>query len=176
MTDGLSGRKQGQSSEKVRQATEEEQRAAIECMKQFMDNGKPKLGIFWYDYRNNSLFGVEKADADTLIGGQRLATLPKLHKTYWQKHHHRAVAKGDTTSIFYNEHDYTQIPRGRVFWEDGKYYVNVGSWIEGKINGVECIDKEKLRELVEDEFDLEEFEFRQNEHWDIGHGWSEEQM
>ena len=151
--------------------------AAIDLMKKFMDNGRPKLGIFWYDYVGNVLFGVEKGDAELYASQGRLSTYPKLHKTYWQKMHHKAVAAGDTNSVFYNEYDYTQIPRGRVFLEDGTYYVNVGDWINGYINGERCVDVEKLRQLVIDEFNLPEtFEFRQDIHWDIGHGWSEEQF
>lgn len=57
-----------------------------------MDNGRPKLGIFWYNYADNVLFGVEKGDAELYKSQGRLATYPKLHKTYWQKMHHKAVA------------------------------------------------------------------------------------
>lgn len=161
----------------IKKLTGKQHQAALELMGRFKDNGRPKLGIFWYDYNNDVLFGVEKGDAELYVTQGRLATFPKLHKTYWQKMHYKAVSKGDTESVFYNEHDYTQIPRGRVFLEDGKYYVNVGSWINGYINGNKCIDSEKLRELVSDEFNLpDSFEFRQDEHWDIGHGWSEEQF
>lgn len=155
----------------------EQHQAAIDLMKRFMDNGRPKLGIFWYNYDENILFGVEKGDAELYASQGRLSTYPKLHKTYRQKMHHKALASYDTSSIFYNEHDYTQIPRGRVFLEDGLYYVNVGDWINGYINGKKCIDANRLRQLIMDEFNLpESFTFRQDSHWDIGHGWSEEQF
>jgi len=157
--------------------TAEQHDEAINLMKRFMDGGKPKLGIFWYDYNSNKLFGVEKGDADLYSSQGQLSTYPKLHKTYWQKMHHKAVATGDVNSIFYSEHDYTQIPRGRVFLENGEYYITVGDWINGKVNGKECIDKEALRELLIEEFNLpEDVTFRQDVHWDIGHGWSEEQI
>ena len=146
-------------------------------MKGFMDNGKPKVGIFWYDYINNILFGVEKGDVELYTNQGSNITYPKLHKTYWQKQHHRAVAKGDTSSIFYKEHNYTLIPRGRIFLEGDTFYVNVGSWINGEINGQNCIDKDQLRELIIDEFNLpDDFIFRIDYHWDIGHGWSEERF
>ena len=169
---------QGTTDTNVVQLNDTEHSSAVELMKGFMDNGKPKLGIFWYNYSDNSLFGVEKGDADLYIeDDSKIVTYPKLHKTYWQKQHYRALARKDTSSIFYNEHDYTQIPRGRIFGENDKFYVNVGSWINGYINGVRCIDKDKLRELLIDEFNLpEDFQFRQDKHWDIGHGWSEEQI
>jgi len=166
-----------QTHTNVVHSNDDEHSSAIEVMQGFMDNGKPKLGIFWYNYVDNSLFGVEKGDAELYINGEKIATYPKLHKTYWQKQHYRAIANNDTNSIFYNEHDYTQIPRGRIFWENGNFYVNVGSWINGFINGKECIDRSKLRILLIDEFNLpEDFIFRQDRHWDIGHGWSGEQI
>ncbi len=158
-------------------STSQEHAQAINLMRGFMESDKPKVGIFWYDYVNNILFGVQKGDVELYLNQGNSVTFPKLHKTYWQKQHHRAVAKGDTGSIFYQEHNYTLIPRGRIFFENGIFYVNVGSWINGLIEGEQCIDSEKLRELIIDEFDLpEDFIFRQDHHWDIGHGWSEERF
>ena len=154
-----------QIAENERLSTVQEHQEAIDLMRSFMDNGKPKLGIFWYDYNNNILFGVEKGDAELYTNQGNIATFPKLHKTYWQKQHHRAVAKGDTDSIFYTEHNYTMIPRGRIFLENGRYYVNVGSCIDGEVCGVKCIDKNKLRDLIVDEFNLpEDFTFRLDSH------------
>ena len=48
------------NSNKVKTATEEEHNAAIALMRTFMYSDKPKVGIFWYDFVNNSLFGVSK--------------------------------------------------------------------------------------------------------------------
>ena len=39
----------------------QEHRSLVDSMAPFLDNGKPKLGIFWYDVANQSLFGVEKS-------------------------------------------------------------------------------------------------------------------
>lgn len=162
-------------TQNIIQSSIQEHNDAINLMKGFMDNGKPKVGIFWYNYNDNILFGVEKGDAELYTNQGNQITYPKLHKTYWQKQHFRAVKKGDTGSIFYKEHNYTLIPRGRIFLEDDIFYVNVGSWINGQINGQNCIDKYKLRELIIDEFNLpDNFVFRIDYHWDIGHGWSEE--
>ncbi len=149
---------------------EAEHRDLVGSMSPFLDNGKPKVGIFWYDVANQSLFGVEKMDAEqaTFINGR--ATISKLHKTYWQKQHHRAEAKGNTSSIFYKEHNYTLIPRGRIFLDEAtdRFYVCVGSWLSD-------VDAEHLHELIEDEFNLPvDFEFVVDYHWDLGHGWSEE--
>ena len=154
----------------------DEHRSLIDSMAPFIDNGKPKLGIFWYDVANQSLFGVEKTDAEmaTFVNGR--ATIAKLHKTYWQKQHHRADAKGDTSSIYYHEHNYTMIPRGRIFLDEEteRYYVCVGHWLTEGVNGT-TVDIEHFREVLEDEFNLpEDFEFVIDYHWDLGHGWSEE--
>jgi hypothetical protein len=119
---------------------------------------------------------VEKIDAElaTFVNGR--ATISKLHKTYWQKQHHRAEAKGDTKSIFYQEHNYTLIPRGRIFLDEAtdRFYVCVGSWLHDGVSGHK-VGAEKLHELLEDEFNLPiDFEFVVDYHWDLGHGWSEE--
>ena len=161
----------------VVQSSGQEHNDVINLMKGFMDNEKPKVGIFWYNYADNTLFGVEKGDAELYTDQGNIITYPKLHKTYWQKQHHRAVAKNEENSIFYKEHNYTLIPRGRIFLEGDVFYVNVGSWINGEVNGLNCIDKDKLRELIVDEFNLpDDFIFRVDHHWDIGHGWSEERF
>ncbi|MBR3945700.1 MAG: hypothetical protein IKJ56_01205 [Bacteroidales bacterium] len=154
----------------IKHTDEQEHDELIEIMAGFIDNGKPKVGIFWYDIADNSLFGVEKTDADKAIFINGKATINKSPKDYWQKQHHRATAKGDTTSIFYTESNYTMIPCGRIFQNeaDGKFQVYVGHWLNS-------IDLEKFREILEDEFNLpSDFEFVVDEHWDLGHGWSEE--
>ena len=160
----------------INHTNDEEHRSLVESMSSFLDNGKPKLGIFWYDVVNQSLFGVEKMDAElaTFVNGR--ATISKLHKTYWQKQHHRAEAKGDTNSIFYQEHNYSLIPRGLIFLDEttDRFYVCVGSWLHDGVSGHQ-VDAEKLHELLEDEFNLPiDFEFVVDYHWDLGHGWSEE--
>ncbi len=166
-----------QNSNDVVQSSGQEHSNVINLMKEFMNNENPKVGIFWYNYVDNTLFGVEKGDVELYNDQGNIVTYPKLHKTYWQKQHHRAVAKNDINSIFYKEHNYTLIPRGRIFLEGGIFYVNVGSWINGEVNGQNCIDKDKLRDLIVDEFNLpNDFIFRIDHHWDIGHGWSEEKF
>lgn len=156
----------------INHTTGSEHKQLIDAMSPFLDNGRPKLGIFWYDAANQSLFGIEKIDADQAPFVNGRATVSKLHKTYWQKQHHRAEAKGDTASIFFKEHNYTLIPRGQIFLDEAtdRFYVCVGSWLND-------IDSERLHELIEDEFNLPvDFEFVQDYHWDLGHGWSEELM
>ena len=156
----------------INHTNEQEHKEFCSAMIGFMDNGKPQLGIFWFDKSSKSLFGVEKIDSDKVPFINGKATIGKLHKTYWQKQHHRALKENNVDSIFYKEHNYTMIPRGRIFLDEETltYQVCVGHWIEDK-----DFDIQHFRVLLEDEFNLpENFEFVEDIHWDLGHGWSEE--
>ena len=147
----------------------------IDLMRGFANTSRPQVGIFWYDYdyAYNTLWGVQKDDADKYVD-EGIGTIHKLHKDYWMEQHCRAIAKGDTNSIFYTETNYTQIPRGHIFvCSDGSLYVTVGHWINGEINGKQVVNADAPRELLVDEFNLpEDFPFMIDEHWDIRHGWS----
>lgn len=150
---------------------ENEHKDICAAMIGFMDDGKPQVGIFWYDPKVRQLFGIEKIDADKTPFVNGKATIGKLHKTYWQKQHHRAIRENNLTSIFFKEHNYTMIPRGRIFLDEqtGKFQVFVGHWFN------ELPDAQSFRYLLEDEFNLpEDFDFVIDIHWDLGHGWSEE--
>ena len=94
----------------MRHTTHREHNQLIHTMMEFFDDEKPQVGIFWYDYQHNTLFGVMKDDAERYIKDEGAGTLTKLHKSYWSKHHFRAVSKNDTSSIFYVEINYTLIP------------------------------------------------------------------
>lgn len=53
---------------------------------------------------------------------------------------------------------------------EGNYIVKVGEWIND-------VDKERFSEMIQDEFNLpDNFQFEIDEHWNLGHGWSEENM
>lgn len=157
---------------KIIESTQLEHKQVINDMLPIFDNeipDSPQLGIFWLDTSNMSLFGVQKGPGESFIKNGK-GVFPKLHKTYWQKQHHKAVARGNKDSIFYNEHDYTKIPRGRISFENGQYTAYVGSWTRN-------IDIDKLTELLEDEFNLDAgFVYKLDKHWDLGHGWSEENI
>lgn len=147
-------------------STTSEHKALINIMEQFLDEDSPKVGIFWYDRKNNELFGVESCNADSVKLSNGIGTIGKLHQSYWKKQHFRAVAKNDVESIYYNEMDYTLIPRGRVFVDNGKFKVYVGNWVADVAD--------QLRQLIIDEFSLYDgFEFIIDSHWDLGNGWSE---
>ena len=149
---------------KIKVATQEEHDAAIALMRTFMDSDKPKVGIFWYDFVNKSLFGVSKIEAVSLSAEGDIIKYSQTHEIYWEEQHRRVIAKDNTKSIYYNNDNFTKIPRGRVCLENGAYYVYVGCWI----NDSDLIDTDKLRELVIDEFDLpEETTFRYDAQMDM---------
>ena len=140
-----------------------------EVIKSMSDNFEtqddPMVGIFWYDEKNDELFGVTASYASELpFNAHGKKTVNLLHKTWWKKQHERAKAKKQLTSIFMK--DYTQTPRGRIFQrEDGTFDLMCGSWIT-----------DHIVELVKNEFNLWNvpLEVRVDTHWEIGHGWSEE--
>ena len=151
----------------IQNSSPEAHRRSIEEMSKFFESDKPQLGIFWFNPVKFFLFGVDKRDADLCVAEGHL-TLPKLHKTFWQKQHHRARAKNETDSLYFDEHNYTMIPRGRIFLENGQFIVRVGEWIND-------IDIPRFHDLIQDEFNLpDSFSFQIDHHWNLGHGWSEE--
>ena len=124
---------------------------------------EPSVGIFWYAPERQELFDVRSLPVSALPG--RMTTINVLHKNIWTKNYFRAKARGLTDSIYYS--DYTQIPRGRVFYSPSTntFSVKVGHWIE------DC--KDILTPLLQEEFNLADFDYDIDIHWDLGHGWSE---
>lgn len=143
--------------------------SAIELM---LENGnfqnEPSVGCFWYDTKNNELFGVYSCLAKDVeyyyskAYDKYVKTGSKLHKDIWKKESYRNKDKRFQTN-------YTLIPRGRVFeYKDGGFKVMVGDWINNYPNA---------KELIIDEFDLpNDVEFVIDKHWNIGRGWSEEYL
>ncbi len=136
-----------------------------DLMKVLDNENAPKVGIFWYLPEENELFGVNSAEISGLKEVNGNITYPVLHKTFWQKQKHRAIAKGQKDSIFLK--DYTQIPRGRIFYHDGKFTVMVGSWYKEH--------EDNLRELIKEEFDLDDFDFKIGECLELGNDWDEKE-
>lgn len=128
--------------------------------------GEPNIGIFWYDVNKHELFGVYSVPAD-MIQFQRsnyfngnIRTFSKMHYAVWKKEQYK---KRDRRFLG----DYTLTPRGRIFEiEDKGFLVCTGEWIN---------NHPEAKEKILFEFDLPEdkTEFRVDEHWDIGHGWSD---
>lgn len=138
--------------------TETEHIAQMESMRSF-DEEMPSIGIFWYDQKDKSFFGVRKSELtpkmveDAADKGLPFINYPQLHRQIWAKEYFRTQAKHEETKF---KGDYTQIPRGRVAWNIDKFIVLVGHWAEP-------IQKE-LTALIESEFHLPYFEFVYDEH------------
>lgn len=128
---------------------------------------EPMVGIFWYLPEEHHLFEVHASSLSQskMVNGH--TTYSKLHKTIWQAKKCRDRAKGKETSVYYQ--DYTRIPRGRIFYDNGKFIVKVGSWYKQY--------EEELRELIADAFNLpDDFILEIGKHWELGHGWDESQL
>lgn len=139
---------------------EEEHRRSIETMRDFVDSqDEPKVGIFWYDRKTNSLFGVAKVEAmDLAFNHNGMKTIRTLHKALWKK---ELMKKNP---LFRG--DYTLVPRGRIFEaEDRGFQIKIGSWIKEPW-------AENVIDLVTTEFDLQQAnaEVVIDYHWDIGQG------
>lgn len=133
--------------------------AMLESM-QYQD--EPKVGSFWYDLDNDELFGVysmlaEDAKPYKSEFGEETRTGTRLHEQIWKREYFRGKDKRF-------QGDYTQVPRGRVFQIGNQFVVMTGQWID---------DYPQVKDEILFEFDLpNNTEFRKDEHWDIGHGWS----
>lgn len=128
------------------QLNEQDRQTQMDDMRSF-DEQMPCVGIFWYDPKDHTFFGVRKKELtpreveEAKALGVQVIEYPLLH-----------------------DNDYTQIPRGRVTWTIDKFIVLVGHWAEPI--------QEELTALIEEAFSLPYFEFVYDEHWDLGHGWS----
>ena len=143
-----------------------EKEAIMADMKSF-DEPMPAVGIFWYDLEENDFFGVYKKELTPKMienaaeNGLPYINYPTLHRNVWQKQYFRALAENTPTKF---KGDYTQVPRGRVSWSVDHFVVLVGQWAKDI--------EEELTALLEKYFALPCFEFKYDEHWDLGHGWS----
>lgn len=137
-----------------------------EIMAQSIDEqDDPYVGMFWYDTEKQELFGVRSALAQDRpftqcnLFNKKAKTCSPLHEAVWKKEFHR---KKDPR--FFG--DYTKVPRGRVFEvEDQGFVVCTGSWIN---------DFPEAKDEILFEFQLpENTQFVIDQHWELGHGWSE---
>ena len=169
------------------QLNDNDRKAQMADMKSF-DEEMPSIGIFWYDQKDHTLFGVGKKELTPAMveeeraKGVDVINYPECgHKAAIKREQNdacidsaeREQARAELKEYFRAQAkhvpskftgDYTQVPRGRVAWNIDKFIVLVGHWAEPVID--------ELTQLIEDTFHLPYFEFVYDEHWDLGHGWS----
>lgn len=136
----------------------------IDYMEQNLNRQEePKVGIFWYDPKDDELIFVHTEDASVLAFDDRgQKTTRKMHVTTWQHLKNKEQSKGRKWKY---TSDWTMTPRGRVWEIRGRgFVVTVGTWIN---------DYPGAKNLILDEYNLpSNAEFLIDEHWDIGSGWS----
>lgn len=141
-------------------------------MRPFKD-AAASVGIFWVDTESQELRDVEASQLQLTGKEHGPLTHNRTHRTKWQKlsnHAKKRKQSGKDYDAYYLQ-DYSQIPRGRVWFDadSGNYFVTVGDWYKEI--------ESWLRPLIVDEFDIpEDFEFKVQEHWQLGHGWSEDMI
>ena len=131
----------------------------------------PKVGMFWYNPARDALVGIHSAFAAELPFNERgHKTMQVLHHTAWPGVRKAAKAIGSNDAIW-DEEDYTQVPRGRVFevamaGNEPYFEVLVGSWAENHPH---------VLAMIAEEFNLSDVphDFIHSRHWDIGRGTSE---
>lgn len=147
----------------------------INCFRELMAQNNEyqddaMVGIFWYDPKDDDLFGVYAIDVNDVnfyksdTFNCKVRTCKQLHYAMWQKECNKGRDKRFQTM------DYTKYPRGRVFQlENGKFIVCVGKWIN---------EYPSCKDLVLIEFQLpkDNTEFVIDSHWDLEHGWSNKKI
>ena len=150
----------------IKELSGSERNEVMSAMSAFLNRqDDPKLGIFWYNEEKDELFGISSIYSDEAqfnLNGKK--TVKTLHKSWWIKQREKLKARKQSLGIF--AQDYTMIPRGRIFqFSDGHFELMCGKWIN-----------DHIVEMVKDEFNLHgvTLSITIDEHWEIGHGWSEE--
>lgn len=154
--------------EKVKKRESDEINAAIEAMiNSFDEQNEPMVGPFWYDPDNKEIYGQVVALAKdipyrySLLLNKEIKTGSATAKNIWERQCLRNKDKRFSG-------DYTLRPRGRVFeFKDEGFKVFVGEWIN-------LYPEAKEEILFEFQLPKDKTEFVIDEHWDIGHGWSQE--
>lgn len=152
----------------IAQALQELKDPAIDAMIDSFDKqDDPYVGAFWYDPDREELYGQKPTLASDIPfyhssqWSKDVRTGRALHKSIWKKEHFKGKDPRFTG-------DYTEKPRGRVFeFKDEGFIVFTGSWIK---------DYPEAKQLIIDEFQLpsDNTQFKIDDHWEIGHGWSDE--
>ena len=156
---------------KIKNTTAADYQDMMDTMREGMvPENSPEVGFFWYNPERDRLVGVTRYPAVGLpFNEKRRKTVRKYHHLEWPVVREDAIANGSNDAIW-QEEDYTQVPRGRVFevqCEGAPYFeIMVGAWIN---------EYPSAKRLVLDAFHLRgtDYDFVISVHWGIGHGTSE---
>lgn len=134
-----------------------DQKDIMDFMKQQLYKSEAEVGTFFYDVNLKKLILTDSCPIDIAPSfglGKNKKTTRKLHPQIWKENN--------------MEGDYTQCPRGRVFYniDSNSFDIAVGKWVENVPN---------LLDLVKNRFHLQDqkCELKYDSHWDIGNGFYE---
>ena len=144
-----------------------ENNIVMAVMSQNLNNQEaPRIGIFWYDVRNDDLFGIVSSHASEARVSIGYANINTLHRDYWKKQYNKLKYKNEGKEVYPYIGDYKDTPRGRVLYnvDYNQYIIKVGSWIN---------EYPQAKLLIIDEFNLEDqnYIFEIGIHWEVGQGW-----
>ena len=153
---------------KIEEYTDEEYRSVLAQMEANRGHAHdPKVGIFWYNRANNSLYGVVShrvSDYTRANASDGRITCSEMHEDVWKKEFRKQKYLYGGQGPFVGA--YQDTPRGRVFYhiDNGTFEVAVGKWIEEYPQAYEEILKE---------FNLppDKTTAKYAYHWDIGQSW-----
>lgn len=148
--------------------TEDEYNSVMKLMSS--NRGKdsePKVGIFWYNRANKTLFGVVShrlSDYTKANASDGRITCSEMHEDVWKKAYYKQRFENNGVGPFIGA--YQDKPRGRIFYniENDVFEIAVGKWLE---------EFPEAYDLIVKEFDLppEKTQPKYAVHWDIGMSW-----
>lgn len=130
-------------------------------------DSEPKVGLFWYNRANNTLFGVVShrlSDYTKANASDGRITCSEMHEDVWKKEYRKQKYQNNGQGPYIGA--YQDKPRGRVFYniETDTFEVAVGKWLE---------EFPQAYQLVLEEFNLPSDRTKPMYaiHWDIGMSW-----
>lgn len=130
-------------------------------------DSEPKVGLFWYNRANNSLFGVVShrlSDYSKANASDGRITCSEMHEDVWKKEFRKQKYQNNGQGPYVGA--YQDKPRGRVFYnvKTDTFEVAVGKWLE---------EFPQAYELILEEFNLppDKTKAMYAVHWDIGMSW-----
>lgn len=130
-------------------------------------DSEPKVGLFWYNRADNTLFGVVShrlSDYTKANASNGRITCSEMHEDVWKKEFRRQKYQNNGHGPYIGA--YQDKPRGRVFYNmnTDTFEVAVGKWLE---------EFPQAYQVILEEFDLppDRTQPMYAIHWDIGMSW-----